>query len=210
MFLAMEQTQLIDADFSFAGQIRELGRMAAELRAIESSATGGQIIPGETVFRDARDTYHHITIGAVLAAHGLAADDARRLDGFLSLPPRQVLEDDTILAEWQEGMRRGRTMGEALSIFLDRAAPYLTDCGRYAEWRRRYDAYMERSKSFLSACDDAALAMMLRRPPSRRQLWLVRYTCECLQLPFPELPNRRAAFLWLRDAGANPRYRRAR
>jgi hypothetical protein len=99
-------------------------------------------------------------------------------------------------------------MGEALMIFLHRAAAMLEDRGRYAEWRRRYDAYVGRTQAFLKTLDEGTLAAMLRKPPSQKQLWLVRYTVECLDIEFPELPDRRAAFLWLRDVAANPRYRR--
>ena len=208
MFLAMEQNRLINPDSSLAEHMRELSRMAAELRALEGRGMGEQIIPGEVAYRDARDTYHHITLGAVLAAHGLAADDARRLDGLLSLAPDALLGDETMLDCLRIGMRRGRSVGEALSIFLDRAAPYLEDRGRHAEWHRRYLSYIKRTESFFAAYDDAARAAMLRRPPSRKQLWLVRYTCETLQLAFPELPDRHAAFEWLSRVGANPRYRR--
>jgi len=156
------------------------------------------------------DTYHHITLGAVLAAYDLSAHDARRLDGFLAMKPRDVLDDDAVLGHWKSGFSRGKTVGEALLIFLDCAAGLLEDHGRYAEWRRKYDDYIARTKVFLKSLDEEMLAAMLRKPPSQKQLWLVRYTVEALGVDFPELPDRRAAFLWLRDVGANPRFRRAR
>lgn len=183
--------------------------MLADLRSIEGMVSGERIMPAEVAFRDPRDVYHQISIGAVFTSRNFSADDARRLDGFLALTPLQVLESDRMLDYWREGFERGRTIGDALSIFLDRAASFLEDRGRYEEWRRRYDAYLEKTGAFLNSCSDSALEAMLRRPPSRKQLWLVRYTCECLRLDVPELRNRRDAFLWLRDVGANPRYREA-
>jgi len=187
-----------------------LKRMSAELTAFERGVGAEQLVPAEVVFRDPLDTYHHINLGAVLAAYGLSANDARRLDGFLAMRPLDVLDDDGILGHWKSGLVRGKTVGEALLIFLDCVAGLLEDHGRYAEWRRKYDDYIARTKVFLKSLDEEMLVAMLRKPPSRKQLWLVRYTVECLGVEFPELSDRRAAFIWLRDVGANPRYRRAR
>lgn len=62
-----------------ADQVRELGQMMSQLEALESRATkASSIIPGETVFRDPKDAYHQITVGAVLIRYELSAHDARR------------------------------------------------------------------------------------------------------------------------------------
>lgn len=187
--------------------IDELGRMLADLKSVEVGLSAPQIIPGEAVYRDQRDVAHQITLGAVLTAHGLSAHDARSLDGFLAMSPTELVGDTAIALHWQEACARCNTLGEALAIFLSKAGPRLEDLGRYAEWRRRYGNYMVRSERFLGALDKDKLEAMAARPASPKQRWLVRYTCECLGLPFPELADRRAAFLWLRNAGANPRYK---
>lgn len=190
--------------------IDELGRMFANVKSMEIGLSGPQITPGEAVYRDQRDVYHQITLGAVLTAHGLSAHDARRLDGYLAMPPNELEGDRVNALYWKKACARSDTIGEALAIFLNQAGPRLEELGRYAEWRRRYDNYMLRSERFLGALDKDKLEAMAARPVSRKQLWLVRYTCECLDLPFPELTDRGAAFLWLRDAGANPRYKQVR
>ncbi len=190
--------------------VNDLKRASAELTAIERGVAAERLVPGEVVFRDPFDTYDQVTVGAVVTAYELSAHDARRLDGFLAMRPQDVLDNDVILEHWRSGLVRGKTVGEALLIFLDCAAGLLEDRGRYAEWRRKYDDYIARTKVFLKSLDEETLAAMLRKPPSRKQLWLVRYTVECLGVEFPELSDRRAAFIWLRDVGANPRYRRVR
>lgn len=190
--------------------IDELGRMLADLKSVEVGLSAPQIIPGEAVYRDQRDVFHQITLGAVLTAHGLCAHDARSLDGFLAMSPTELVGDTAIALHWKDACARCNTLGEALAIFLSKAGPRLEDLGRYAEWRRRYDNYMVRSERFLGALDKDKLEAMAARPASPKQRWLVRYTCECLGLPFPELADRRAAFLWLRSAGANSRYKQVR
>lgn len=190
--------------------VRELGRMVREVKASEGGLSAERLIPGEVAWRDPRDAYDQITVGAVLTARDLVADDARALDGFLSMPCREVLERDDVIECWKQAFLCGETMGDALAIFLHQARHLLDERGRYAEWRRRYDSYMERTRSFLEALDRETLMVMVRRPPSKKQIWLVRYTCEVLRLEFPPLPNRKAAFIWLHDVGANPRYREMR
>lgn len=206
----METNQPTTSEMPLAEMVRELSRVSAELKAIEKGTAIQQIVPGEVTYRDPQDVYHQITIGAVLTAYGFSAHDARALDGFLAMRPKDVLDDDVILDHWKTGVIAGKTMGEALLIFLHRAAAMLEDRGRYAEWRRKYDAYVDRTQAFLKNLDEGMLAAMLRRPPSAKQLWLVRYTVEVLDVEFPELPDRRAAFLWLHDVAANPRYRRVK
>ena len=190
--------------------IDELGRMLANLRSLEVGLSAPKIIPGEAVYRDQLDAFHQITVGAVGNAHGVSAHDARRLDGFLAMSPAELVGDHATALLWKEACARCDTIGEALAIFLSKAGPRLEDLGRYAEWRRRYDNYMVRSERFLGTLDKDKLEAMAARPASPKQRWLVRYTCECLGLPFPELADRRAAFLWLRSAGANPRYKQVR
>lgn len=107
-------------------------------------------------------------------------------------------------------MREGFTIGRALARILAHMAPQLEDDGRYAEWRRARDKYVSNAESFLASLDDDKRQAMKRRPPSHKQLALARYTCACLQVGLPELPDRWAAFEWLRDTGANPRYRELR
>jgi len=187
--------------------IDELGRMLADLKSVEVGLSAPQIIPGEAVYRDPLDAFQQITLGAVLAARELSAHDARSLDGFLAMSPAELVGDHATALLWKEACARCDTIGEALAIFLSKAGPRLEDLGRYAEWRRRYDNYMVRSERFLGTLDKDKLEAMAARPASLKQRWLVRYTCECLGLPFPELADRRAAFLWLRSAGANPRYK---
>lgn len=210
MFRQMETSRSTASEMPLAEMVRELSRVSAELKAIEKGAALEKIVPGEVAYRDPLDVYQQVTIGAVLTAYEFSAHDARALDGFLSMRPKDVLDDDVILDHWKAGVIAGKTMGEALMIFLNRAAAMLEDRGRYAEWRRRYDAYVDRTQAFLKTLDEGTLAAMLRKPPSRKQLWLVRYTVECLDVEFPELPDRRAAFLWLHDVAANPRYRRVK
>lgn len=203
----MEQNQNMVGDLGLGDYIRELGQMLADVRALEAGARVPQLIPAEAVYRDPKDAYHQITIGAVLAAYHLSAHDARRLDGLLSLSPKELASDRSFGHDWRQALARSATLGEALVAFLNKAGPKLEDLGRYAEWRRRYDNYMDRSERFLSALDKDKLKALVYRPASRKQVWLVRYTCEAFGLPFPELPNRKAAYVWLRHAGANPRYK---
>jgi len=191
-------------------QVRQLGRMLSELEALETRASRVHLTPGEVVYRDPHDAFHHITSGAVLSAHGLSAHYARRLDGFLSLSIGKALEDKSLAKPWTAAFTHDTTIGEALRMFFDAAAGQLEASGRHAEWRRRYEAYMAKTDAFFAAADGEMRAAMERKPASRKQASLVRYTCECLRLDYPELPNRWAAFEWLRAIGANPRYREVR
>ena len=202
----MEHVKTESEQTDLGACIGELGRMLADLKSLEVGVSASRILPGEAVYRDQRDVFHQITLGAVLTAHGLSAHDARGLDGYLAMSPAELVGDHATALLWKEACARCDTIGGALVIFLSKARPRLEDLGRYAEWRRRYDNYMVRSERFLGALGNDKLEAMATRPASPKQLWLVRYTCECLGLPFPELADRRAAFLWLRNAGANPRY----
>ena len=203
----MEEPNFNEPAGDLGAHLRELHRMLVTLDGIEARASEVKIAPGEVVYRDAHDAYHHITVGAVLSAHCLSAHYARRLDGFLALDILEALENETLFNEWKESFARKRTVGEALLCFLDRAAGFLEAKGRHAEWQRQYDAYMRKTESFFAALDDEKRAAMLRKPATRKQASMVRYTCECLLLDFPALENRWVAFEWLRDVGANPRYR---
>jgi hypothetical protein len=203
----MEQQNFKGPADDLGAHLRELDRMLVTLDGIEARVSKVQITPGEVVYRDAHDAYHHITAGAVLSAYGISAHYARRLDGLLALDILKALSDDSLFGEWKDAFVKKKSVGEALLCFLDRAAGFLEAKGRHAEWRRRFDAYMRKTESFFAALDDEKRAAMLRKPATKKQASMVRYTCECLQLDFPALGNRWAAFEWLRDVGANPRYR---
>ncbi len=105
--------------------IDELGRMLADLKSVEVGLSAPQIIPGEAVYRDQRDVFHQITLGAAMS-------------------PTELVGDTAIALHWKDACARCNTLGEALAIFLCKAGPRLEDLGRYAEWRRRYDNYMVR------------------------------------------------------------------
>lgn len=203
----MEQSDFNKSPANLDEHLRELDRMLVALDAIETRASKVQLAPGDAVYRDPHDAYHHIAVGAVLSAHQLSAHYARRLDGFLALTIPEALEDTSLFDDWKHAFSKDTTIGEALRVFLDKAAGRLEAKGRYAEWRRRYDDYMGKTDAFLATLDDKKRVAMLRKPATRKQVSLVRYTCECLRLDFPPLENRAAAFGWLRDVGANPRYR---
>ena len=203
----MEEQNFKGPANDLGAHLRELDRMLSTLDGIEARASKVQITPGEVIYRDAHDAYHHITTGAVLSAYGVSAHYARRLDGFLALDILQALEDESLFDKWKESFTQKRTVGEALLCFLDRAAGFLEAKGRHAEWRRRFDAYMRKTEGFFAVLSDEKQAGMLRKPATRKQASMVRYTCECLRLDFPALENCWVAFEWLRDIGANPRYR---
>jgi hypothetical protein len=102
------------------------------------------------------------------------------------------------------------TIGEALRGYLSMHTSHLEAEGRYAEWQRAQRRYVADAASFLENLDEETRAAMKRRPVSRKQLSLIRYTCECFSIEFPALSDRWAAFEWLRDIGANPRCREVR
>jgi len=203
----MEQNIAAPDPQNIEDHVDQLGRTLAKLEDIERRLAEPRMTPGEVVFRDPRDTYHQITLGAVLTAHGMSAHDARRLDGLLSLQLGELerLADD--LADFDSLVEPGHTVGQALVRFLSMAAGQLEAGGRYAEWRRAFDRYQDRTRAYLEAPTDEKLEELRRRPISRKQTELVRYTCACLGLEFPALKNRGEAFEWLHEIGANPRYR---
>jgi hypothetical protein len=166
-------------------------------------------LPGETVFRDPRNTYHHITLGAVLAAYAMDAHHARRLDGLLSMDIEQAQNLLGKVASLfpSEDKNKDVTVGEFVSRLLDHAPAALDDLGRFAEWRRAFEKYMERTEPFLSGMTGGDLEKLAGRPVSRAQSNLVRTTCAHHRIEYPALANRLAAFEWLRDVGANLRFR---
>ena len=192
----------------------QLGRALAQLDQAELRMSRPQMTPGETVFRDPYNTYHHITIGAVLASYDVDAHHARRLDGLLAMNADQFREMIDRLPDGgedeDEDEEDNPTVGQMLLQLMTEADGPLENFGRYAEWRRAFDRYMTPTARFLSGMTAEDLAKLEGRPPTRAQLNLVRTTCEYHRLAFPELPNRAAAFRWLRDAGANARYREPR
>ena len=97
------------------------------------------------------------------------------------------------------------TPGE--TAFLHGAPPMLEDLGRYAEWRRAFERYMKPTERFLSQMTARDLEELAERPPTKAQINLIRTTCTYHRIDFPALSNRKVAFEWLRDIGANPRYR---
>ncbi len=187
----------------------QLDRAMASLARTEQRLAAPQITPGETVFRDPKDAYHQITLGAVLVQYGLSAQHARALDGLLSMTFDQM---KAVAAEATElvGMYSDdddETMGSGLLELLDLMLTRLEQFGRHAEWRRGFERYMERTRPYLDGLTDEDLQQLATRPPSRTQMHLIRVTCAYHGLAFPAVPNRRAAFEWLRDIGANAKYR---
>lgn len=203
----MEQKVYGTTAADIEGHVEQLGRTLAKLEDIERRLVQPQMTPGEIAFRDPQDTYHQISLGAVLAAHGMSAHDGRRLDGLLSLPLGELERLSEDLADFDSLVEPGHTVGQALVRFLSMAAGHLDAQGRYAEWRRAFDRYHERTQSYFENLTEEKLEDLRRRPVSRKQTELVRYTCACRGLEFPVLKNRGDAFDWLRKVGANPRYR---
>jgi len=181
--------------------------MVRELSLYAPPASSSALVPGEVAYRDPASTYHQITIGAVLCAHGRTAHDARRIDGLLSMRVADLMADADLGNVVRDAFADGLTVGEALAKILQACGGQLEAVGRMAEWRRSFETYMAKSEAFLAGLNDEVRATMLRRPPSKKQLWLVRETCAVLQLEFPELPNRLAAFEWLQTNGANVKFK---
>jgi len=193
-------TDLVAAVQSLEATVRELSQFAPQ-------ASSSALVPGEVAYRDPALTYHQITIGAVLCARGFTAHDARRFGGLLDKRLADVLANAELSTVLKEALAGGLTVGEALMKILHAGGGQLEAAGRMAEWRRSFETYMAKSEAFLAGLNDEVRATMLRRPPSKKQLWLVRETCAALQLEFPELPNRLAAFEWLRANGANVKFK---
>lgn len=189
----------------------QLDRALTTLSDAEQRFTDRQIVPGEVAFRDPAGSYHQITIGAVLTAREFSAHDARALDGLLSMNIDEVvLLIQQMVDEDPDGESRvgeDETIGAALTAILSRHSSTLESRGRYVEWRRSFDCYQDTTERFLSGLGEVDLEKMSLRPPSRKQLSLIRTTCAYLRLEFPVLTNRADAFRWLRDVGANTRYR---
>lgn len=189
----------------------QLDRTLTLLSNTEARLAGPLITPGETRFRDPQDVYHQITLGAVLCAHRLNSHHARAVDGLLSMTFEQlkaVLEEASRLASDEDD--DDEPMGSMLLRVLELVPGRLDEFGRFAEWRRAFDAYMRRTTPFLQGMTAEELVKLETRPPSKKQMHLIRVTCTYHRIPFPAVPNRRAAFEWLRDIGANARYREPR
>lgn len=190
----------------------QLDRAMASLARTEQRLAAPQVTPGETVFRDPKDAYHQMTLGAVLIQYGLNAQHARALDGLLSMTFDQMkavaAEATQIVGEDSDD--DDETMGSGLLELLELMPTRLEQFGRHAEWRRGFERYMERTRPYLDGLTDEDLQQLATRPPSRTQLHLIRVTCAYHGLTFPAVPNRRAAFEWLRDIGANAKYREVR
>jgi len=201
----MEQQTPLPPDLVAA--VQSLEATVRELSQFAPQASSSALVPGEVAYRDPALTYHQITIGAVLCARGFTAHDARRIDGLLAERLADVLADAELSTVLKEALADGLTVGEALMKILHACGGQLEAAGRMAEWRRSFETYMAKSEAFLAGLNDEVRATMLRRPPSKKQLWLVRETCAALQLEFPELPNRLAAFEWLRANGANVKFK---
>ncbi|MCP9223389.1 hypothetical protein MKP08_11570 [Erythrobacter sp. LQ02-29] len=184
----------------------------ASLARTEQRLAAPEITPGETGFRDPKDVYHQITLGAVLVQYGLSAQHARALDGLLSLAfdqARTVVEEASqIVGEASDD--DNETIGSGLLELLELIPTRLEQFGRYAEWRRGFDRYTDRTRPYLDGLTDEDLHRLAGRPPSKKQMHLIRVTCAYHGIAFPAVPDRRAAFEWLRDIGANPKYREVR
>jgi hypothetical protein len=192
----------------------QLDRAMALLARTEERLAAPAITPGETSFRDPRDAYHQITIGAVLAQYKLSAHHARALDGLLSMSFDQLMEVwdevEEIIGEHEDGDDDEETLGSSLLELLELIPGRLEQFGRYAEWRRAFDRYQERTKPYLEGLSDDDLRRLADCPPSAKQMHLIRSTCAYHRIAFPAVPHRRAAFEWLRDIGANAKYREVR
>jgi len=184
----------------------------ATLARTEQRLTAPQITPGEAVFRDPKDAYHQITLGAVLVQYELSAQHARALDGLLSLSfdqMRAVVAEATKIVG-QDSDDGDETLGSGLLELLELMPNRLEQFGRHAEWLRGFDRYIERTRPYLDGLTDEDLDRLAMRPPSKKQMHLIRMTCAYHRIAFPAVPNRRAAFEWLRDIGANAKYREVR
>ena len=209
---SMEQDFNHSSGIDLAHLASQLDRTMASLARTERGLAASRITPGETVFRDPADAYHQITLGAVLVQYGLSAQHARALDGLLSMSFDQisqiVVETTELVSD--DSNDDDETMGSGLLELLELMPNRLEQFGRHAEWRRGFERYMERTRPYLDGLTDEDLQQLAARPPSRTQLHLIRVTCAYHGLAFPAVPNRQAAFEWLRDIGANAKYREVR
>lgn len=209
----MEQEKFKNIGGDLEQLARQLDRALSHLDNTERRLDTSQITPGETAFRDPQKVYHQITLGAVLENHQLSAHHARPLDGLLSMKFEQLVELVRYVAgqnDNEEDDSDEETVGEALLQLLHGAPPTLEDLGRYAEWRRAFDRYMKPTERYLSQMTAGDLEELAERPPTKAQINLIRTTCAYHRIDFPALFNRKVAFEWLRDIGANPRYRERR
>lgn len=188
----------------------QLDRAMASLARTEQRLAAPQITPGETVFRDPKDAYHQITLGAVLVQYELSAQHARALDGLLSMTIDQLHGFFAELPDTIDGDDDDGPLGLALLEILELVPGPLEEFGRYAEWRRGFERYMERTRPYLDGLTDEDLERLSSRPPTSKQMHLIRVTCAYHGLASPAVPHRRAAFEWLRDIGANAKYREVR
>lgn len=188
----------------------QLDRAMATLARSEERLAVSRINPGETVFRDPKDVYHQITLGAVLIQYGLSAHHARALDGLLSMTAEQTIDFMGEVTRLVDPDDESGTVGSTVRDLLELMPGRLDQLGRYAEWRRALDRYLERTKPYLDDLSDEDLQRLALRAPSKKQLHLIRVTCAYHGLAFPAVADRRAAFEWLRDMGANAKYREAR
>lgn len=188
----------------------KLDRTLNLLSSTEARLAGPLITPGETSFRDPRDVHHQITLGAVLCAYGLSAHHARALDGLLSMSFDQIraVMAEAIQIKGESSDDEDENAGAGLLEFLELIPSRLEEFGRYAEWRRGFDRYMEATKPYLDGLTEDDHQRIAARPPSKKQMHLIRMTCAYHRIAFPAVPNRLAAFEWLRDFGANGKYRR--
>lgn len=206
----MEQTEKIAGGTDLEHHAEQLTRTLDLLGSLENRINGSQIIPGETAFRDPRDTYHQITVGAVLVSRGINAHHARQLDGLLEMKLDGLFEYLQLMSELDKDAEdQDETLGAALLKLLDLDPGKLEKLGRYAEWRRAFERYMVPTENFLTRMTPEDFKKLGERPPSRKQLSLIRTTCQYHRIDFPEIANRLAAYCWLRDIGANPLYREA-
>ncbi|RDC61352.1 hypothetical protein HME9302_02574 [Alteripontixanthobacter maritimus] len=208
----MEQKPTTTAGTDLEQLAHQLDRTLSQLDQTERRFADLQITPGETTFRDPKNAYHQITIGAVLTARGLSAHEARALDGLLSMTFEEVvaLIQDMPDEDPAEEDDDSETIADGLIAILSRHATALENRGRYADWRRSFDRYRTTTDRLLSDMTEEDLEKLSKRPPTRKQLSLIRTTCTQLRLEFPTLANRADAFRWLRDVGANTRYRERR
>jgi len=190
----------------------QLDRAMASLARTEQRLAAPQITPGETVFRDPKDAYHQIALGAVLVQYGLSAQHARALDGLLSMTFDQMkaLAAEATQIVGEDSGDDEETMGSGLLELLELMPTRLEQFGRFAEWRRGFERYMARTRPYLDGLTDEDLQQLAGRPPSKKQMHLIRVTCAYHGMAFPAVPNRQAAFEWLRDIGANAKYREVR
>lgn len=210
----MEYVHPLPSDHELGAHLKKVETLLGQLGEAQTRLDATRIDPTEAVFRDPKDVYHQIMVGAVFTAHGFSAHHARALDALLSMTWdearafAEALQDDGHGSKEDDAddATMGATLMELVSVDPDR----LDAIGKIAEWRRRYDRYSKRTATALGEITEDVLERMAMRPVSKAQLALVRYTCACFCLAFPELANRREGFEWLRDVGANPRYRRVR